>query len=202
MSMSYDAFCRNLSIVDDSLSTYCYLHQQSPNMDVSVLLRSQMVIIVSAFDTYIHSRVIDYIVKCYCTAGQNFEISIDIPLELAYEMQGLEGYALEEKLRTALIQKLRKDSFQSPKSIEYALGMIGIKKIWNRVGDELDSNGQNIKDQLSLIVKRRNQIAHESDWDSVNNSYLPISQDDVLGCLEFIRKLVKAIDTVIDTADI
>lgn len=61
-------------------------------------------------------------------------------------------------------EKFGKDSFQSPRSIEFAFSIFKIDYIWSRIGSKLDRNADDIKNTLALIVKRRNKIAYESDW--------------------------------------
>lgn len=89
---------------------------------------------------------------------------------------------------------LAKDSFQSPKSIEYALGLIDISKIWT-AASTFCNTADNVKNELALIVQRRNQIAHEADVDITTGLPRAVSIEMVSDCRKILQLLVKSIDT-------
>lgn len=188
---------KNILSINNSILIYQYLQAQAKNMDATILLRSQYVLIISAFDTYIHSLVINKVVENYFSEQEEFDIQIDIPLSLAFEMKGATITLQKEKLYNFLKKKLSKDSFQSPKSIEYALSIIGVGKIWSKLSDKTGIKAEDIKNTLSIIVNRRNKIAHESDWNSVTGAYEDIGVEDVLYCRDFITKLVNSINDIV-----
>ena len=188
---------KNILSINNSISIYQYLQSQAKNLDATILLRSQFVLIVSAFDTYIHSVVINKIIDRYFSSGQKLNIQLDIPLSLAYEMKSLNVDMQKNKLYSFLVRKLSRDSFQSPKSIEYAFSMININKIWTKLGDRMQMQPDDVKNMLSIIVKRRNKIAHESDWNIVTGTYEDIELKDILECKEFINNMVDSIDDIV-----
>ena len=57
---------------------------------------------------------------------------------------------------------------------------------------------EDIKNKLSLIVNRRNKIAHESDWNKIIRKYEEINLEIVLECQLFIENMVKALDEIAD----
>ena len=188
---------KNILSINNSISIYQYLQSQAKNLDATILLRSQFVLIVSAFDTYVHSAVINKIIDRYFSSDQQLNIQLDIPLSLAYEMKNLNVDMQKNKLYNFLVRKLNKDSFQSPKSIEYAFSIIGINKIWTRLSDKMQMQPDDIKKMLSIIVNRRNKIAHESDWNIVTGTYEDIELTDVLECKKFINNMVDSIDDIV-----
>ena len=188
---------KNILSINNSISIYQYLQTQAKNLDATILLRSQFVLIVSAFDTYVHSVVINKIIDKYFSSNQQLNIQLDIPLSLAYEMKNLDADMQKNKLYNFLVRKLSKDSFQSPKSIEYAFSIIGINKIWKRLSDKMQMQPDDIKKMLSIIVNRRNKIAHESDWNIVTGTYEDIGLTDVLECKKFISNMVDSIDDIV-----
>lgn len=201
MNKILDNYNKNILSIKNSISIYEYLSAQAKNMDATVLLRSQYVLIVSAFDTYVHSVVIKRIIEQYFSENDEFSISLDIPLSLSYEMRKLNETQQKEKLYLFLLDKLSKDSFQSPKSIEYAFSIIGIGKIWTLLGNEMQMKPEDVKSMLAIIVKRRNKIAHESDWNSILNKYEDIEINDVIMCQEFIDAMVNALAHIVSNSN-
>lgn len=193
---------KNISSINNSISIYQYLQTQAKNLDAKILLRSQFVLIVSAFDTYIHSVVINRVIDQFFSSEQQLNIQLDIPLNLAFEMKNLtDNMQKRNKLYNFLVKKLSKDSFQSPKSIEYAFSIIGINKIWTKLGGKMGMQPEDVKNILSIIVKRRNKIAHESDWNVITGTYEDIELSDVLDCRDFIGNMVNAIYDIISSGN-
>lgn len=184
-------FNKNITMIEDSISIYQYLKSNSKNLDASFLLRAQFVLLVSAFDTFIHGFVIENIIDSYFEGKCDF--NIDIPISVSYDLERADDKNHKiEILKVCMQKKLSKDTFQSPKSIEYAANIIGIKNLWAQL-KELNKKPEDIKNQLALIVNRRNKIAHESDWNQLRNEYEDISLEDVITCKDFINNLVRAI---------
>ncbi|MDE5798564.1 MAG: hypothetical protein K2H73_06040 [Treponemataceae bacterium] len=195
MTNSKLVFDRNMLVIKDSVSLYKYLEKNAKNFDSAILLRSQFVLIVSAFDTYVHTAIIDRIVSAYFSETHDFDINIEIPLALAFEMESCDDLIQKKgKLLLFLRKTLSKDSFQSPTSIEYAFSIIGKKKIWTFLERDGGKKAEDIRNQLALFVKRRNKIAHESDWNASTEEYEKIDLQTVLNCMEFFNEVVSKLD--------
>ncbi len=197
MNSIIDIYEKNILSINNSISIYRYLRTQAKNLDASILLRSQFVLIVSAFDTYVHSLVVDEIMKSFFSPGQILKMEIDIPLSLAFEIRNSTEVEQKEKMYTFLVKKLSKDSFQSPKSIEYAFLILSISKIWTRLSDKMGMRAEDVKNTLSLIVNRRNKIAHESDWNNITGTFEDIEIEDVLQCKDFINNIVYSMNDIV-----
>ena len=191
-----EIYKKNILAINNSISIYQYLESQAKNLDATILLRAQFVLIVSALDTYVHTLVINKIIDSFFSSDQEIDIQIDIPLSLAFEIENANDDEKKEKLYSFLIKKLSKDSFQSRKSIEYAFAIIGINKIWSQLGEKMNMKSDDVKNTLAIIVNRRNKIAHESDWNNITGSYEDIEVDDVLQCKKFIDSLVYAMNDI------
>ena len=57
MSNAKDDFNNNIRSINNSILIYKYLNNNAKNLDSTILLRSQFMLIVSAFDTYVHSTI-------------------------------------------------------------------------------------------------------------------------------------------------
>lgn len=176
---------------------YQYLKDNASMMDADALLRSEYVLIVSTFDNYLHNIVRRKLREAFFNAQplpSEFPLSMEVCRLIQNESVELNRMQI---LDVALRRSLEKDSFQSPKSVEYALSLIKIKHIWKTASSVTGKTAEQIKGQLALIVKRRNQIAHESDIDFVTGSLRSISEQDVIECRDFLKELIEIIDNQI-----
>lgn len=193
----YD-FENNICSINNSVLIYKYLKSNAKNLDSTILLRSQFMLIVSAFDTYVHLVIINKIIEKYFSENSTIDININIPLSLVYRMKNSSIDMQMELLENYLAKKLSKDSFQSPKSVEYAYSLLQIDHLWSKLSVKLNMRAEDIKNKLSLIVNRRNKIAHESDWNKITRKYEEINLEIVLECQQFIENMVKALDEIAD----
>ena len=190
-------FEENISAAENLEPLYTYLCGNAENMDASYLLRSEFVLIVSALDTYVHMLTEDKIVDSF------FDTSLDITeLEISIcKMKSVMTIENENDkrgmFRNIVRNRLKKDSFQSPRSIEYAFGLIGIKKIWTSIKDGMGMSCESITSKLGLIINRRNMIAHESDRNPVTGELQGIDLPMVIDCKNFIVKLVNQLETLL-----
>jgi hypothetical protein len=90
-------------------------------------------------------------------------------------------------------------SFQQPDKIADAIRLISDEKLWKEVASIMGKTDQDIKQQLSLIVDRRNKIAHEADIDPSYNlgNRWNINETLVNDAVDFLEKLVTAIHQIL-----
>lgn len=197
MSNAKISFENNILNISNSVSIYKYLNEKAQNLDSTILLRSQYVLIVSALDTYIHSAITNRIVDLFFSQNSNFNVNVDIPLSTVFSMKNSDEIMQRQILLSCLKKKFSKDSYQSPKSIEYICSVLEIKHIWKEIGQKIGKNAEDTKNQLALIINRRNKIAHESDWNESTRQYETITLQTVLDCQKFIKEFVLALDDLI-----
>lgn len=178
-------------------SIYQYLQDNASLMDADALLRSEYVLIVSTFDNYLHNIVRRKIRESFF-ASQPLPQGFSLPIEICQLIRNEPTESVQQGiLDAALRQQLEKDSFQSPRSVEYALSLIKINHVWRNASTILGDTPEHVRNQLALIVKRRNQIAHESDIDPSTGMLRNINLQTVIDCRGFLEKLVESIDTQI-----
>lgn len=194
-------FDRNLSYINDIGGIYDEVVRLAPTLvtQASQLLRSQFVLLVSALDTYIHDIVRIGILQEYQgirTVSRGLS-----KLSLTYnDLSELESQPPMMKTPTMeqIIRRINSvDSFQSSKSIEYAMGLIGITGIWSKLSSSLAINAEDIKTKLDLIVRRRNQIAHESDYNPSTGHQRDIDKNEIKDTKVFICDFVNAIHLIV-----
>lgn len=191
-------FEENISAAENLEPLYSFLCSNAENMDATYLLRSEFVLIVSALDTYMHMVVEDKIVDSFCGIG-SISTALEIPIYKIKEVIMIDDENDRKGMfRNIIRDRLKQDSFQSPKSIEYAFGLIGIKKIWSSIKETMEMCSDDITNTLGLIVNRRNMIAHESDRNRVTGELQEIDLETVIQCKNFIVKLVNQFETLLN----
>lgn len=164
------------------------------------ILRAQWVMAVSSLDTYIHDVLRIGLLQIYAGTrpSNNSSDAFNITIKSFMQIEASPITVDKTNLLEAELRRIsEKDSYQSPKGIEYALSLIGINNVWSRISPVIGMPASDIKSQLSLIVRRRNKIAHESDYDHLTASLITISKADADDVVEFIDKLVRAINTLL-----
>lgn len=137
------------------------------------LLRSALVLGVSALDRYVHERVIRGIVKALRRPNLNrtqedFSIPASLSLEIAQALQ--RAARKKQKLRPAneirnkVQDILHKRPFQSWREIQSAFELLGVNDLAGQLQTlyTIGDFGPK-KDYLNKIITRRNWIVHEGD---------------------------------------
>lgn len=197
MSSECNFFKSHIATLYTLESLYSYISNSAPTMDASVLLRSEYVLIVSAFDHYVHQIVRRNIVNNFFSPSGT-EIKLPIPFDIVQKIVSESDNNVQREILNVEVRKiLSKDSYQSPKAVEYALSLIGIKKIWSSIADTMGDAPEHIRNTLALIALRRNKIAHEADINISTGELADIDIETVHDCCEFLGKLVDSIDILV-----
>ncbi len=164
------------------------------SLDLDWLLRSAVVLAVSAMDAYFHDKV-------RCRAGK-FRLDA-LPgrfAELKVPVRELERWEKSKRkgnvLRQWAVEELAAVPLQSPEAIASALKLVDITRFWNTL-EQANADREALLDRLNKLVKRRNQIAHEGDRLVSRRSgkkLRPISPEYTEQAIEFIRQLVDKIE--------
>ena len=149
---------RNLGSLHRILST-----QTTAALNLTDLLRSELVMIVSALDLYIHEVVRLGMLECFLgrrvptDAFHRFQVTLGGTIQ-AISMPGSNVW-LDDQVRDRLGYR----TFQQPDDIAEAIRLISNVELWNSVAVQLQSTSQDVRDRLRLVVDRRNKIVHEAD---------------------------------------
>nr|WP_237396002.1 HEPN domain-containing protein [Okeania sp. KiyG1] len=173
--------------------------QSTPALDLSDILRAALVLAVSALDYYIHEVVTLGMLEIHQglrpepPAFSRFQISLGIAREGLKNPPDFASY-LEDEIR----QRHSYKSFQQPDSIADAIRLISDKKLWQEVGNIMGRPDKDIKQELKIIIDRRNKIAHEADIDptlSLGNRW-GIDEIMVGDAVDFIEEVVDSIHSI------
>lgn len=163
-------------------------------IDVSDLWRSQIVLVVSALDYFIHELVRLGMIECSKGTRAKTDAYLRFQMPLSATESAMAGSAHEIWIGEIVRERHSWQSFQDPDKLADAIRLISAVKLWESVGIELGGQPKDIKTRLKLIVDRRNQIAHEADLDPTNPGVRwPINGPLVDDTVDFIEKLGNAI---------
>lgn len=173
------------------------------------ILRAEWVARVSALDLYVHELVTVKMLDIFL--GTRPTTNAFSKFKLTSEtMQRIKRAKSESEQTSAFELEVRQQfsilTFQDPEKIADAIRLISDVELWNEIAIKLGATSANRSDvakqhkkTLSLIVNRRNKIAHEGDLQPlVPRVVWPIDKKDVKDTSDFIWGVVHAIDAIIN----
>jgi hypothetical protein len=192
MNISITQFNKTVGQIKDLTATIRQIDILTTNLiDLTDLYRSQVVLIVSSLDHFIHEFVLEEMLQIYNgrrtpTTSYN---TFSIPVSSVEHGKPSDAY-----IASYIRQKHSWLSFQEPDKIADAIRLISTKKVWEQVSGHFHLTAGDLKSKLKLVVDRRNKIAHESDMDpSYPDRKWPIDIDIVNEIVDFIEQLVNEI---------
>lgn len=200
MSGEKEAFDAQINSLKVLTNIYRFISPLGRFENAEHILRSEFVLMVSAFDNYLHQITHRKLTEMFFSTNPAELVPDGLRMK-ANGFQAIlrEADANEQRalFETALRKRLAEDSFQSPKSVEYVMGLIQVKNFWKRVSDQMNATPDDVRNRLALIVHRRNCVAHESDIDPAMQELRQITVEDVDDCRKFLSKLVECMDSFI-----
>ena len=199
MDEAINHFRVNISRVKEIGGLYEALSNLTTSIvDSTDLLRTQIVMTVSALDHYIHEITRKGILEIY--AGTRPPTETYSKFQVSMEtLQGVtSGGSGPMLLENEIHEKHSYLSFQHPDKIADAIRLFFVKPLWKEVADRVAMPTNDVKNRLKLIIERRNKIAHEADMDpSYPGVRWPITKADVLGTISFIEKICNEIHFIV-----
>ena len=196
MKRAIDNFRRSIQKVRDLDGLYSTLSiQTTKGVDLSDLLRAEIVLAASALDYFVHEITVLGMLDCYNGHREVTESFAKFPIPLGM-VKNLSTESIESEIRLKHSYK----SFQTPDKIADAIRLFNSTPVWEHVANELGIDQKEIKDKLKLIIDRRNKIVHEAD---IKPSYLleywEIQQSDAQESVDLIEKIAGSIFTLIES---
>lgn len=188
-SLALDVFDRLMDQVE-GIRDVAARAGESGHLDVvPSLLRSAYVLTVAAFDTYMHEQGVRILAEC---ASKERAEAIRVAEYLSRKVEQVEGASGESHVRLALTYK----TLVAPESIGKLLTAAGVDDtdLWLRAAFAIGTRPDRLRLQLQLIYDRRNQIAHEGDWDFVQLDFRAMELAHLTDCIDHVKGLVRAID--------
>jgi hypothetical protein len=184
-----------------------------PLLQLSVatdMRRLSVVMAVAALDTYMHSLVVTRAYTQWPLPGglARLDIAFEALLAQADEAKDAARRRPHKSrprvgVKKQLRDRLLRENFQSYDGVSTALGMAGLSGRWTAIGKQMSPGMQpsEIRMRLDEIVRRRNQIVHEGDYERKERprkaKTTPMSESQARADIDFIAQLVDAIHGVI-----
>ena len=199
MQSALEQFQANIARVRDFGGVYRALEgQTTAAVDLSDLLRAELVLAVSALDQYIHELARLGMLEINRGARHETPAFTQFPMPLGIVRQWLLDPGDEQRLDSEIRSQLGRLSYQRPDRIAEAVRLFSGEKLWASVGRNLGTPGQDVRVELASIVDRRNKIAHEADLDPTSfGDRWPIDTLMVDAAVEFIERVGEAIFEVV-----
>lgn len=171
--------------------------------------RLSIVMAVAALDAYMHRLIV---ARAYSHRKLPSKLArLDMSFEQLLAQADSAGAAARDKptqprfrvgVKRDLRDRLLRETYQSYDGVSTALSMAGISGGWGAIGTKMTAPLQPdaIKVRLNGIVRRRNQIVHEGDYERSERPRKPklelVSAQSVRADIDFIAELVDAIHAV------
>jgi hypothetical protein len=161
------------------------------NLDVASLMRRACIVLtVAALDSYMHERGVELLVA---RAKEGAQASTQAAAYLGLTASQVTSTEAEGYVRYRLSYK----TLAAPSKVDDLLTATGRTPadIWLDVAIKAGSRPERIRRQTELQYDRRNQIAHEADWDPVGLEFRLVNDTHVGDCVDHVRSLVEQMDT-------
>ena len=201
MQIAHDLFLANTRRSRELVDLFRTLNSQTTGaLDLSDLLRAALVMSVSSLDYFVHEVVRIGMLESFrgkrvrTPAFLRFQVSLESVVESA------SGSELETWLETQIRERHGYQSFQLPERVADAIRLVSDVELWNGLAQHLGMQRRDLTDTLTLIVQRRNKIAHEADIMPDYAGQLvysdlrsPIDEETVDHAVDFIERVVEGI---------
>jgi hypothetical protein len=172
------------------------------------LLRAEWVTRVSALDLYVHELVAQLMLAIFegrrpaSPAYLKFQVSTETLNRIRAAVTPSDASAAFDLYVRSYLSRI---TYQAPDDIADGVRLCSSIELWNEVALNLGatpttkaSTAKDLKTQLSLIVRRRNTIAHEGDLQqSPLREPWPINRADLTFVGDQIERIVRAIHAVV-----
>ncbi len=184
-----EQFRENITRIRDLGGVYTtFSNVTTAVVDLTDLLRAQIVMIVSAHDLYVHEITRAGMLEIYNGNRPQTDSFLRFQVTLGTAIDGIANPTVSDWLDIEIRERHSHLSFQ-----------VSSCELWPSVARELHIDVQDVKNRVRAIVKRRNQIVHEADLDPTYPGTIirrSITPADVTSTVDFIQDVCEAIDTI------
>jgi hypothetical protein len=198
MQAAIDQFRINIRYVRNMGALHKALNAQTTNaLDLSDILRAELVMAVSALDKYIHDVVRDGMLEAYIGKRSKTKKFMQFSITLGSVQAGISTPTNVDWLENEIRNRHSWLSFQRADKIADAIHLFSDIDLWAEVAKCIGKNAEDIRIQQNLIIDRRNCIAHEADIDpSYASSRWTINDAMVDEAIDFVERVAEAIYVV------
>lgn len=158
------------------------------------MYRAAVVVSVAALDSYVHGvvldRAVDVVLGRVDPGAGDRKFGLPLPAVRAIATATTDADR-ELAAKTYVAERLSLDTFQFPDDVGKALAMVGVPRVWSSV---FGTAAGDVKQTLSLVVRRRNAIAHQCDSSAIDPSTTTEMLDiDAIATTEAVTTTIDAI---------
>jgi hypothetical protein len=192
--------------------TYRKIQVLDADLDLSDLLRTQLVMAVSALDRLLHAILADRLTAIYLNTEkptpEYYEFIVskikqfkpkeyknDPFASLFHQPLQTDGSNFESLVRSELKTESLQNYYKIREKFKlvYSESESSKEGIWNAITDRTKYTVGDIRQRLDTITERRNKIVHESDMSlDTPNERQPIELSELESTLDFIESIGKA----------
>jgi hypothetical protein len=192
-SLALDIFNRLISQVDAVEAAASRAEADGFDATAPILRRSGFVLAVASIDTYFHEQA----ARLLTSAALRSSVEAN---KVAYYAQNVSaadvsGPTGESHIRLRLSYK----TLVAPKNIDTAMTAAGVDMaiVWRDTAFALGTRPDRLRLQLELFYDRRNQIAHEGDWDLVQLDFRNMEKAHLIDCTQYASALARTMDALL-----
>lgn len=192
-SLALDVFRRLLEQVEEVEKAATRGEADGHSDAAPILRRSAFVLAVAGIDTYFHEQAARLL---YASAKSS---QIDAARVAAYigriSATDASGVSGESYIRMGMSYK----TLVAPSGIDSAITAWGGDPVaaWRDSAFALGTRPDRLRLQLELIYDRRNQIAHEGDWDRVQLDFRVMERVHLADCVRHLTEVAESIDILL-----
>lgn len=197
MNLAFTQFTTNIEEVRKTYLISTSLNVPTSSIvDTSSILRSCIVLSVSAIDHLIHELTIVGMLQIFngtrpfTNKYNNYNVSLGF-------MNAISSAPPTITFESEIRRGLGWQTFQRPEKIKEAIALFSAVQLWQEIAIIMLDTEINIKNQLNLIIDRRNMIAHEADIEPIFKTKRIINDLDVITTIDFIEKLGTTIYNIV-----
>jgi hypothetical protein len=199
MQAAIDQFRVNIKRVRDFLALHSALSAQvTTAIDLSDILRAALVMAVSALDYFVHELVRLGMLEIWRKKRAETQAFQRFSISLSSARSAVAGASSDDWFDYEIRTRQGWQSFQHPDRIADAIRLVSDLVLWEEVARKMGRTAEDVKQQLELVVDRRNKIAHEADLDpTFPNTRWPIDETLVSDAATFIEQVAETIFQVV-----
>lgn len=200
MSKAYDTYCQTVRSVEIFSSVYkdCVKKNPTSGTNYDDLLRGEYVLLVSAYETYLHQLISEKIFDDIETAESVKKSDASDAALLDFYLRQLDYFQNAEDKKEEVANDFQVTTLLKMESVSSAFRlMLKIENFKEKLFDKGKFN-TDFENNYNGVIERRNQIVHESDMDNKTRLKRTISVKDISDLKQTLCSIIETIENNID----
>lgn len=184
-------FNNSLCSINERIKIYLKIDKSDKKLKED-MLRSEIVMLISAVDFYIHEIVKEGIIQIFNKERSATKEYRYFTITLNDAANAIKNKESLNWLRSAIDKSNKYSTFQKFEKIKEAISIIKneVVNIFVKIATDMNTNYEDLKKDLDYVIKRRNEIAHQCDTDPSSRKRNKINYGDVKKYIELFDKFI------------